>query len=275
MKKFKKVGCALVGCAMVVSMFAGCSADKAAQQAPTASSQETDAVQLANQEVEKTSQEIAMERLANRESGEAAKTSQDIAKERIAARKATESGAAEPDEKETEQADATEPDVPETEATELVVSMQDAPSAKPAEQKPAESAQTQPKPTEQAPTQPAPTEPEPTQPAPTEPAPTEPAPTEPEKEYIDIAALEEYGRQYAASLGFIPDASLTMDNASFGPCMAWSIDSMDDGRRQVSGNVQATYNDLMAVDGTVEGCGCNICIIDRGDGTYFIYVLYG
>ena len=193
-----------------------------------------------------------MERLTNRKSGELVKSSQEIAQERMAARKAAEeSKPSEPAEKETEQ--ETEAIAAESEPTEPVVSMQNntsgSTSSKPTEQKPAESTQTQPKATEPAPTQPAPTEPKPT-----EPVPTEPAPTEPEKEYIDIAALEEYGRQYAASLGFIPNASLTMDNASY---------------------FQATYNELMAADGTIEGAGCNVCIIDCGDGTYFIIVLYG
>ena len=284
MKNFKKVGCMLVGCAMVVSMFAGCSTDKAAQQNTkkdaTESGQETVAVQLANQDsgaVKKTSQEVAQERIAARSVNSDSKTSQEIAKERMAARKAAESKPAEPAEKETEQ--ATESTAAESEPTEPVVSMQNNTSAgtssKPAEQKPAESTQTQPKQTEPAHTEPAPTEPKATEPAPTEPAPTEPAPTEPEKEYIDIAALEEYGRQYAASLGFIPNASLTMDNSSYFPCMAWAIDSMDDGRKQVAGGVLTTYDWLMAADGTIEGAGCNVCIIDRGDATYFIYVLYG
>ena len=280
MKNFKKIGCMLVGCAMVVSVFAGCSADKAAQQNTkkdaTVSGQETVAEQLANQDngaVKKTSQEIAMERLANRESGELVKGSQEIAQERMAARKAAEeSKPSEPAEKETEQ--ETEAIAAESEPTEPVVSMQNntsgSTSSKPTEQKPAESTQTQPKATEPAPTQPAPTEPKPT-----EPVPTEPAPTEPEKEYIDIAALEEYGRQYAASLGFIPNASLTMDNASYFPEFAFPIESMDDGRWQVADNVNGTYNELMAADGTIEGAGCNVCIIDCGDGTYFIIVLYG
>lgn len=281
MKNFKKVGCMLVGCAMVVSMFAGCSTDKAAQQNTkkdaTESGQETIAEQLANQDsgaVKKTSQEVAQERIAARSANSDSKTSQEIAKERMAARKAAEeSKPSEPAEKETEQ--VTESTAVESEPTEPVVSMQNnntsaSTSPKPAEQKPAESTQTQPKATEPAPTQPAPTEPKPT-----EPVPTEPAPTEPEKEYIDIAALEEYGRQYAASLGFIPNASLTMDNASYFPEFAFPIESMDDGRWQVADNVNGTYNELMAADGTIEGAGCNVCIIDCGDGTYFIIVLYG
>lgn len=277
MMNLKKVGCMLIAGAMMVSMFAGCGTQKTVSaEQDTVSSQETDAVQLANEDgsaVKKTSQEVAQERiaarLANSDSSTAEKTSQEIAKERMAARKAAESKPTEPAEKETEQ--ATEPTATTPETTEPVVSMQNNPSAgASSNQKPAESAQTQPKATEPAPTEPAPTEPKPT-----EPVPTEPAPTEPEKEYIDIAALEEYGRQYAASLGFIPNASLTMDNSSYFPCLAETFPSMDDARWDVAGYIQATYNELMAADGTIEGAGCNVCIIDRGDGTYFIIVLYG
>lgn len=288
MKNFKKVGCMLVGCAMVVSVFAGCSADKAAQQNTkkdaTVSGQETVAEQLANQDngaVKKTSQEIAMERLTNRKSGELVKSSQEIAQERMAARKAAEeSKPSEPAEKETEQ--VTESTAVESEPTEPVVSMQNnntsgSTPSKPAEQKPAESTQTQPKATEPAPTQPTPTEPKPT-----EPVPTEPAPTEPPKVEIDTAALEAYGRQYAASLGFTASTELNLGNSSYFPAGMECLNSTDEGYGHVSGYIDATYAELIAAAGSIEGARCNVIVeYDpvnselAGGNWYCIWVLYG
>ena len=284
MKNFKKIGCMLVGCAMMISMFAGCGTQKAVSaEQDTVSSQETDAVQLANEDggaEKKTSQEIAMERLANRESGTSEKTSQEIAKERMAARKAGGSKPTEPAEKETEQ--ETEATAATSEPTEPVVSMQNnntsgSTSSKPTEQKPAESTQTQPKATEPAPTQPTPTEPKPT-----EPVPTEPAPTEPPKVEIDTAALEAYGRQYAASLGFTASTELNLGNSSYFPAGMACLNSTDEGYGQVAGTVQVTYGELMIADGTVEGLRCNVIVeYDpvnselAGGNWYCIWVLYG
>lgn len=286
MKNFKKVGCMLVGCAMVVSMFAGCSANKAAQQNTkkdaTGSGQETVAEQLANQDsgaVKKTSQEVAQERIAARSVNSDSKTSQEIAKERMAARKAAESKPAEPAEKETEQ--ATESTAAESEPTEPVVSMQNNTSAgtssKPAEQKPAESTQTQPKQTEPAHTEPAPTEPKTT-----EPAPTEPAPTEPPKVEIDTAALEAYGRQYAASLGFTIDTAMNLGNSSYFPALCLPLSSTDEAYSHVAGGVDYVYEDLLYDMDSIEGARCNVIVeYDpvnselAGGNWYCIWVLYG
>lgn len=287
MKNFKKIGCMLVGCAMVVSVFAGCSADKAAQQNTkkdaTVSGQETVAEQLANQDssaVKKTSQEVAQERIAARSVNSDSKTSQEIAKERMAARKAAESKPTEPAEKETVQ--ATEATAAESEPTEPVVSMQNnntsaSTSSKPAEQKPAESTQTQPKQTEPAPTEPASTEPKTT-----EPAPTEPAPTEPPKVEIDTAALEAYGRQYAASLGFTASTELNLGNSSYFPAGMVCLNSTDEGYGHVSGYIDATYAELIAAAGSIEGARCNVIVeYDpvnselAGGNWYCIWVLYG
>lgn len=288
MKNFKKVGCMLVGCAMVVSMFAGCSTDKAAQQNTkkdaTESGQETIAEQLANQDsgaVKKTSQEVAQERIAARSANSDSKTSQEIAKERMAARKAAEeSKPSEPAEKETEQ--VTESTAVESEPTEPVVSMQNnntsgSTSSKPTEQKPAESTQTQPKQTEPAPTEPAPTEPKAT-----EPTPTEPAPTEPPKVEIDTAALEAYGRQYAASLGFTIDTSMNLGNSSYFPAGMACINSMDEGYSYVAEDVYWLYDDLLNDIGSIEGARCNVIVeydpvnSDLAGGNWYcIWVLYG
>lgn len=284
MMNLKKVGCMLIAGAMMVSMFAGCGTQKAVSaEQDTVSSQETDAVQLVNQDngaVKKTSQEIAMERLANRESGAPEKTSQEIAKERMAARKAAESKPTEPAEKETEQ--ATEPTATTPETTEPVVSMQNnntsgSTSSKPTEQKPAESTQTQPKQTEPAPTEPAPTEPKAT-----EPTPTEPAPTEPPKVEIDTVALEAYGRQYAASLGFTIDTSMNLGNSSYFPAGMACINSMDEGYSYVAEDVYWLYDDLLNDIGSIEGARCNVIVeydpvnSDLAGGNWYcIWVLYG
>lgn len=286
MKNFKKVGCMLVGCAMVVSMFAGCSANKAAQQNTkkdaTVSSQETDAAQLANEDggaVKKTSQEIAMERLADCESGASEKTSQEIAKERIAARKAAGSKPTEPAEKETEQ--VTESTAAESEPTEPVVSMQNNAESTGASSKPATQTPTEPKapeaPTEK-PTEPPTTQPPATEPPATQPPETTPPETELPKVEIDTAALEAYGRQYAASLGFSPSTELNFGNAAYFPADIIPLSSTEEGYSYVAENVQDTYDTLMAVDGTIGSCRCNVIVEynpQYGVDWYYIWVLYG
>lgn len=153
--------------------------------------------------------------------------------------------------------------------------------------KPSEPTPTKPKPTtpaEPAPTTPKPTEPapKPTEPAPTEPAPTEPAPTEPTKANVDTAALEAYGRQYAASLGFTPSTELNLNNSGYFPGYSAALYSTDEGYTHVADSVQDTYNELMAADGTIEGARCNVIVeydpvssAGMGGSWYVIWVLYG
>lgn len=151
---------------------------------------------------------------------------------------------------------------------------------------------TEPKPTEPKPTEPKPTEPKPTEPpapAPTEPtteAPTEPpteAPTEPPTEpptesqapAIDIAALEAYGNQYAAQLGFQVDYTMTASNAGYFPPNSAILSSMSDGYRLVSEQVSVTRDYLMAYVGSIEGARCRVLVSNDGNGRYTCTVLYG
>ncbi len=111
----------------------------------------------------------------------------------------------------------TEPPVTEAPATEPPVTEPiptEPPVTKPEDTTPPE---TEPEPPQPIPTEPMPTEPIPTEPVPTEPKPTEPTPTESEKEPIDIAAIEEYARSYAESLGFVIDTSLKKGNSGYYP----------------------------------------------------------
>ena len=149
----------------------------------------------------------------------------------------------------------------------------------PTEPKPTEPAPTQPKPTEPAPTQPKPTEPAPTQPKPTEPTkpPTEPTqpPTEPPKPAIDASALEAYGNQYAANLGFQIDYSMTTGNSGYFPPDSAILYSEEEGRSFVAGQVKATYDYLIAYLGNIEGARCRVLVTSNGGCRYTVTVLYG
>ena len=147
----------------------------------------------------------------------------------------------------------------------------------PTEPKPSEPKPTEPKPTE--PSTPAPTE-QPTG-APTEPpteAPTEPpteSPTEPPAPAIDVAALETYGNQYAAQLGFQVDYSMTTSNAGYFPPNSAILYSMSDGYRLVSEQVAVTRDYLMAYVGNIDGARCRVLVSNDGNGRYTCTVLYG
>ncbi len=73
----------------------------------------------------------------------------------------------------------------------------------------------------------------------------------PTDETIDVAALEDYGKAYAVSLGFTIDTTMTLDNSSYYPGDRVLIRSMEEGRRLVAENVQATADNLI-------GCGDTI-----------------
>ena len=96
-----------------------------------------------------------------------------------------------------------------------------------------------------------------------------------DKEAIDLAALEAYGREYAASLGFTIDTTMTLDNSSYYPGDRVLIRSMEEGRRLVAENVQATADNLIGCGDTIEGFRCNILIEEDGEGGYVIWVMYG
>ena len=156
------------------------------------------------------------------------------------------------------------------------------PPAPPATQAPEEPTQPAPEPSSEPPA-PAPTE-APTEPPaepPTEPpteAPTEPAtepPTEAPTPTIDIAALEAYGNQYAAQLGFQVDYSMTTGNASFFPPNSAILNSTEDGYRLVTEQVSVTREFLMAYIGSIEGARARVLVSKDSNGWFTCTVLYG
>ena len=96
-----------------------------------------------------------------------------------------------------------------------------------------------------------------------------------DKDTIDLAALEAYGREYAVSLGFTIDTTMTLDNSSYYPGDRVLIRSMEDGRRLVAENVQVTADNLIGYGNSIAGYRCNILIEEDGEGGYIIWVMYG
>ena len=96
-----------------------------------------------------------------------------------------------------------------------------------------------------------------------------------DEDAIDLAALEAYGREYAASLGFTIDTTMTLDNSSYYPGDRVLIRSMEDGRRLVAENVRVTAEYLIGCGSSIPGYRCNILIEKGADGEYIIWVMYG
>lgn len=96
-----------------------------------------------------------------------------------------------------------------------------------------------------------------------------------DKDTIDLAALEAYGREYASSLGFTIDTTMTLDNSSYYPGDRVLIHSMEDGRRLVAENVQVTADNLIGYGNSIPGYRCNVLIEEDGEGGYIIWVMYG
>lgn len=92
---------------------------------------------------------------------------------------------------------------------------------------------------------------------------------------LDLAALEAYGREYAVSLGFTIDTTMTLENSSYYPGDRVRIRSMEEGRRLVAENVKATADNLIGCGDTIEGFRCNVLIEEDGEGGYVIWVMYG
>lgn len=139
----------------------------------------------------------------------------------------------------------------------------------------------QPKPTEPTPTTPVPTEPKPTDPPVTEPPATEPPATEP-AEVIDLNALVQYGRNYAANTyGYEVSPGL---RDGYYPAYTCVISTMEEGRAAVRGCIDDTTRALLAVPGTqivveIDGVLCrariDIAIVPKDEGTYLVSVYYG
>jgi hypothetical protein len=95
-------------------------------------------------------------------------------------------------------------------------------------------------------------------------------------EKIDIAALEEYGRQYAASLGYTPSTVPGFNNnAGYFPPLLHTIRTMEDGREAARSAVDYQYtNDCNAGYGT--DCHINVRFIPTGEpDCYLVYCFYG
>lgn len=169
---------------------------------------------------------------------------------------------------------ATEPVIQETEPDAT-----DTPTEHPRETDPPvteEPEYSEPKPTQPKPTEPTPTEPKPTQPPVTEPPATEPA------EVIDLNALVQYGRNYAANTyGYEVTPGL---RDGYYPAYTCVISTMEEGRAAVRGCIDDTTYALLAVPGTqivVEINGVlyrariDIAIVPKDEGTYLVSVYYG
>ncbi len=129
------------------------------------------------------------------------------------------------------------------------------------------------------------TEPPTTTPTETQPPETEPPTTETPKEEIDLAALEEYGRAYARTLGYNGNPNTGFaTNAGYFPPVYCFIRSMDEGRSIVREAVDAQYADdiscghdiVVVIDGVERHRKLNIYIerTDKPDW-YLVYCFYG
>ena len=129
------------------------------------------------------------------------------------------------------------------------------------------------------------TEPPTTTPTETQPPETEPPTTEAPKEEIDLAALEEYGRAYARTLGYNGNPNTGFaTNAGYFPPVYCFIRSMDEGRSVVREAVDAQYIDdiaaghdiVVVIDGVERHRKLNI-YIEPTDTPYWylVYCFYG
>lgn len=129
------------------------------------------------------------------------------------------------------------------------------------------------------------TEPPTTTPTETQPPETEPPTTEAPKEVIDLAALEEYGRAYARTLGYNGNPNTGFaTNAGYFPPVYCFIRSMDEGRKIVRETVDGQYiNDIngghdivVVIDGVERHRKLNIYIEETGEPDwYLVYCFYG
>ena len=198
----------------------------------------------------------------------------------------------------TEPTKESEPEITETVLTEDITKPEvtEPVVTEPAKPTPTEPKPTQPQPTEPAPIVPEPTEPVPTKPSPTEPKPTEPKPTEPPvteppatespatepAEVIDLDALVQYGRNYAANThGYEISPGL---RDGYYPAYTCVISTMEEGRAAVRGCIDDTTRALLArpgnhivveIDGVICRARIDIAIVPKDEGTYLISVYYG
>ena len=102
-----------------------------------------------------------------------------------------------------------------------------------------------------------------------------PQPTEAGVTEADIPTLEAYARSYAESLGFIVDTSMHKGNSGYYPPGYMRNTSIEAAKADLREGVESLINQLVALDGTIEGCRYN-CIIEIDSyGDFEIYDLYG
>ena len=102
-----------------------------------------------------------------------------------------------------------------------------------------------------------------------------PQPTEAGVTEADIPTLEAYARSYAESLGFIVDISMHKGNSGYYPPGYMRNTSIEAAKADLREGVESLIDQLIALDGTIEGCRYN-CIIEIDSyGDFEIYDLYG
>ena len=96
-------------------------------------------------------------------------------------------------------------------------------------------------------------------------------------EKIDIAALEEYGRQYAASLGYTPSTVPGFNNnAGYFPPLSYKIMTMEDGREAARFAVDYQYTNDIGGNREIDGRAVNVRFIPTGEpDCYLVYCFYG
>ena len=100
-----------------------------------------------------------------------------------------------------------------------------------------------------------------------------------EQATVDTSAIASYGCAYAQSLGFIVDYSLGGGNAGYLPGLSYPIASTEEGYTHIAGCVAATRDQLIAANGTIEGCRIS-CYVeyshsDAAGDWYIFWCYYG
>ena len=100
--------------------------------------------------------------------------------------------------------------------------------------------------------------------------------TEKLHEVFDLQSVIDYGNAYAQSLGFTVDKSMTLANSSYYPGYYGGGYSLDFLKERAVGNVQYTYDSLIALGDTIPGFRCNFHASYEPDtDKYYIVFLYG
>ena len=119
-------------------------------------------------------------------------------------------------------------------------------------------------------------EPEQTDPQPTQPKPTEPA------EILDLNALMQYGRDYAASVHGYEACPGLRDG--YYPAYTCVFDTLEAGKAAIRGCIDDTTRALLArpggaifteIDGVIYRARIDVVVVPKDEGTYLVSVFYG